>query len=115
MAKGATEYWVLLVLLAFVAGGLTGNLTATSKKNEIQEQIYRLEGELTARGKFIAHLQEQIEYANAKATWLLKKIDKRRVLIPVLGGRAYKIVEVENDFDGQDRPFGEHGKCSGSP
>jgi len=79
--------------LAFILVGLS-LIVVRSETKEIQKEIQELRGELKARGEFISHLQEEVDYANAKATWLLKKIDKRRVLIPVLDGSAYKIVEI---------------------
>lgn len=84
---------VALVLVGSILSFAVSVSKHETKKihNEIQE----LRGELKARGEFIARLQEEVEYANAKADWVLKKVDKRRILIPVLNGDVYKIVEIE--------------------
>jgi len=63
--------------------------------NQIKAEIQDLKHDLKARGELIGRLQQEVDYANDKATWLLRKIDKRRVLIPVMNGDVYKLVEIE--------------------
>lgn len=103
MRNNFIKQWIVPVglglALALVIGGFLGRMATRGEVQKIRNEIRELRGELRARGEFIAHLQEQVEYTNTKATWLLNKIDKRRVLIPVMGGRAYKLVEIEQDIE----------------
>lgn len=100
--------WVLVALgIAFVAGGIVGNLTATAYNEQIESEILRLESDIEAQGEFIANLQMEVEATTAAANWMLEKIDKRRILIPVLNGDVYKIVEVEGDFKRKDETTDE--------
>lgn len=68
-----------------------------SETTQIQKTMQELRTEIKAHRELIGQLQEQVEYANAKATWLLKKIDKRRILVPVMNGDVYKLVEIETE------------------
>lgn len=82
----------LVLIGSILSFGLS---VSTHEAEKIHNEIQELRGELKARGELIARLQEEVEYANAKADWVLKKIDKHRILIPVLNGDVYKIVEIE--------------------
>ena len=87
----------LIAELLFILAGLAViDILLVKRTNKIKAEISTLRADIEAQGKFIARLQMQIEDTNAQATWLLNKIDKRRVLIPVMGGRAYKLVEIDN-------------------
>jgi len=96
------DYWLLIGL--FLLAGFLTHLYIQLDLQEVRIEIQELRDELQVRGELIARLQEQIEYTNAKATWLLRKIDKRRILIPVLNGDVYKIVEIEADFKSKEVP-----------
>lgn len=92
--------WLLPLSIGGIIGILLfstiGQQTTGKEMRRIQQEIQELRTELKAHREFIGRLQEESDYANAKADWLLKKIDKRRILIPVLGGKAYKIVEIDD-------------------
>ena len=75
------------------------DMRITNQARQINTEIQALKEEMAARGDLIARLQAEAEYANEKASWILNKIDKRRVLIPVMGGRAYQLVEIEQDIE----------------
>jgi len=88
----------LIAELVLILGGLVViDILIVRRANKIKAEISTLRADIEAQGEFIAQLQMQIEDINAQASWLFSKIDKRRVLIPVLGGRAYKLVEIENE------------------
>jgi len=96
------DYWLLIGL--FLLAGFLTHLYIQLDLQEVRIEIQELRNELQVRGEYIAQLQEQVEYANAKATWLLAKIDNRRILIPVLNGDVYKLVEIEADFKDEEVP-----------
>jgi len=95
---------LLALVLAFLLGWFLGQRSMRYEVENVRIEVQELSEDLRARGELIARLQEQVEYTNAKATWLLAKIDNRRILIPVLNGDVYKIVEVEADFKSEEVP-----------
>jgi len=93
---------LLALVLVFLLGRFLGQRAMHHEVEKVCTEVEELRADLRARGEFIARLQQEVEYTNAKATWLLRKIDKRRILIPVLNGDVYKIVEVEADFKSEE-------------
>jgi len=100
MRRNVAKWFTPLGTGLGVALIITGILSLAASKGEVKKittELSSLRADIEAQGEFIAQLQMQIEDINAQASWLFSKIDKRRVLIPVLGGRAYKLVEIENE------------------
>ena len=102
MKRNFLKNWLIPIGLGFGAAlvlvGSILSFAVSVNKHEakkIRTEVQELREELKARGEFIARLQKEVEYANTKADWVLKKIDKHRILIPVLNGDVYKIVEIE--------------------
>jgi len=88
----------LIAELLLILGGLVViDILIVKQANKIRAEISTLRADIEAQGEFIAKLQMEIEDTNAQASWLFNKIDQRRVLIPVMGGRAYKLVEIQNE------------------
>ena len=97
VAKWLTPFGTGVGLALVITGLILGLAASKSEVKKITAEMATLRANIKAQGDFIARLQMQIEDINAQTTWIFSKLDKRRVLIPVMGGRAYKLVEIENE------------------
>ena len=101
MRRTSIRDWIVPVLgglgAAIIVAGVFVHLAIEPQMKALENEIQEIRQDLQARAEFLGHLQQQVEYVHAKADWVLRRVDKRRVLMPVLNGDVYKIVEIERE------------------